>query len=408
MPKKRLGRSQLPDGKSALGFYDQRGIDTCSVDEMAAVAPTRPRPRAIPPTRYRWPAELEIAVREASGTASVSRCWCRTACLGQRRQASEWAPGNRRTTPTSSPRRPSLSLVRRWMIWGEPNAWTASSPTSGQRHRSASYARLLDTAYAAPNALLNKSSSRNDWTGGAITPAVFIRSMLLPNGPPAADWFGHNPFPFRFPTSSQHARSGRIPRHQRHRHVRPRDRQALRAAEGRPCAVAVGVPGAVRTGLTGLRTFVTRQQQARCLRPRIARRRPAQAGPGLGWLDLLDEPPSAERPLGLLTYDLRPQPSFFAMQSAPSERLSPLLRVSKRARRGNARGRGLLVTLVPRRGGRVRLELRRGAAILRRVIVRGRDERIEQVRFGAVRCGGAYTSPPLLRGATVDRVVAVR
>jgi hypothetical protein len=415
------GPTTLPDGSSAFRLYRLLGIDTLQLTvSWSAVADARPASPTNPADpAYRWPAQFDTAVRNADrNRIRLAFLVSQTPAWANGGKAPQWAPSNPRDyadfLTAASRRYPS---VRRWMIWGEPNRVDRFLPNrSGSDVGPRTYARLLDAAYAA----LKRQSRHNiviggmTWTGGAITPAIFIRGMLLASGrPPRLDWFGHNPFPFRFPD----LRNTPVPGGYRDMsdidtfgreidklYGRPKDRPL-------PLWLSEFLVQSDR-GSRVFATFVSRQQQARWLTAayRIAddqRRRVI----GLGWLDLLDEPAVPENALwGLLTYDLRPKPSFFAMQSAPSERLRPLLRVAQHTRRATLAGRGLLVTVMPRIGGPIRLELRRAGPVLRRVIVRGRAGRTDRVRLlRRFAPPGRYTvSARSSRGATVDRVVVVR
>jgi hypothetical protein len=415
------GPTTLPDGSSAFSLYRVLGIDTLQLTvNWSTVARSRPASPTDPADpAYRWPAQFDSAVRNADRyRIRLAFLVSQTPAWANGGKAVQWAPSDPQAyadfLTAASRRYPS---VRRWMIWGEPNRVDRFLPNRpGSDIGPRTYARLLDAAYAA----LKRQSPHNiviggmTWTGGAITPAIFIRDMLLASGrPPRLDWFGHNPFPFRFPD----LRNTPVPGGYRDMsdidtfgreidklYRRPKDRPL-------PLWLSEFLVQSDR-GSRVFATFVSRQQQARWLTAayRIAddqRRRVV----GLGWLDLLDEPAVPQNALwGLLTYDLRPKPSFFAMQSAPSERLRPVLRVAEQTRRSTLAGRGLLVTVVPRIGGPIRLELRRAGPVLRRVIVRGRAGHSDRVRLlRRLAPSGRYTvSARSSRGATVDRVVVVR
>jgi hypothetical protein len=415
------GAVTLPDGRSAFALYDQLRVDTYQYtlawSSVAATRPASPTNPADP--AYRWPAELDTAIREAGRYGiRVALLVSQTPAWANGGKAPEWAPddpGDYAAFLTAASRR--YRFVHRWMIWGEPNRVDRFLPNEpGSDIGPRTYARLLDGAYAA----LKRRSSANiviggmTWTGGAITPAVFIRGMLLPDQtPPRLDWFGHNPFPFRYPDLTNTPAAGgyrdmsdidTFGREIDKLYGRPKDRPL-------PLWLSEFLVQSER-GSRVFATFVSRQQQARWLTAayRIAddQRRRIR---GLGWLDLLDEAAVPQNALwGLLTYDLRPKPSFFAMRSAPSERLRPVLRVADRARRGLLAGRGLLVTVRPRLGGPIRLELRRGGPVLRRVTVRGRAGRTDRVRLAlrSAPAGRYSVSARSSRGATVDRVVVVR
>ena len=125
------------------------------------------------------------------------------------------------------------------------------------------------------------------------SPPDFLRWLRLPNGRrPRLDWFGHNPFPFRFPRLAEPPLRGRLSRHQRHRHVQPR---RSRRAYGRrvPLWLSEYTIQSDR-GSDVFATFVSRAAQARYLTAgfRIADDLGGEVA-GLGWFGLLDEPPAA-------------------------------------------------------------------------------------------------------------------
>lgn len=415
------GAVMLPDGQSAFQLYDDLEVDTYQFTlDWSAAAPTRPASPTDPSDpAYHWPVEFDAAVREARRHGiRLALLVSQTPGWANGAKPVVWAPDNPKDyadfLSAASRRYP---VVRRWMIWGEPNRvdrFLPNEPDSDVGPRT--YARLLDGAYVA----LKARSKHNiviggmTWTGGAITPAIFIRGMRLASGkPPRLDWFGHNPFPFRFPDLADTPAPGG------YRDISDIDTfgreidKLYRRPKGRP--LPMWLSEFLVQSDRGSRVFaayVSKDQQARWLTAayRIADDQRKRVR-GLGWLSLLDEPDAPENALwGLLTYDLRPKPSFFAMQSAPSERLRPLLRVPARSNRGTLAGRGLLVTLVPRERGAVELQLRREGEVMRRVTVWGRAGRARQVRLARrFAPAGRYTiTARSLRGATVDRVSLVR
>ena len=131
------------------------------------------------------------------------------------------------------------------------------------------------------------------WTGGTVKPADFVRWMRLKNGRrPRLDWFGHNPFPFRFPKLSRKPFGGF------------RDSSDVDTL-GHEVDRALGRPGhrhiplglsefTVQTdrGSSVFATFVTPAVQARYLTAGF--RIPDTLGTriaGIGWLSLLDQRP---------------------------------------------------------------------------------------------------------------------
>jgi hypothetical protein len=213
--------------------------------------------------------------------------------------------------------------VRRWMIWGEPNRsdrFLPNAPNSPVGPRR--YAPLLDAAYGALKAVSpdNIVIGGDTFTGGEVKPQQFIQWMRLPSGqPPRLDWYGHNPYPFRFPDiQKQPIRGGwrdlsdldtladEIDRAYRSRGVRPR----LWLSEF-----------TVQSDHTSsvFEAFVSKASQARWL---TAGYETAAAEPqveGLGWFTLLDQTggPDAAH-WGLLTSDGRTRkPAFAAYQRVP-------------------------------------------------------------------------------------------
>ena len=200
------GPVTLPSGMSAFPTYRHLGVDTFQyLLNWAAVAPERPANPGDPgDSAYRWPASLDQAVAAAAANR------INVALLVTRSPG--WANGGRSAIHAPDPRAYAEFVaaasrrypsVRRWMIWGEPNRSDRFQPnTEGGPQGARSYAPILDAAYGS----LKGVSRRNiviggmTWTGGDVKPAAFMNFMRLPSGrPPRLDWFGHNPFPFRFP-----------------------------------------------------------------------------------------------------------------------------------------------------------------------------------------------------------------
>ncbi|HEV2786300.1 MAG TPA: hypothetical protein VGV67_07935, partial [Solirubrobacteraceae bacterium] len=119
------GPATLPDGRSGFGLYDELGIDTLQLSlSWADVAPVRPAAPADPADpAYRWPPEVTAAAAEAPARAITLSLLVSN--------APGWANGGR--GPTHAPTDPQdyadfltavarrYPVVRRWMIWGEPN-----------------------------------------------------------------------------------------------------------------------------------------------------------------------------------------------------------------------------------------------------------------------------------------------
>jgi hypothetical protein len=206
-PKKAIWGPTQVAGVSQFPIYEDLGVGIYQMslawDAVASARPRRPTDPHDP--IYRWPPEVEFAIREAR------RYGLRVALLlgGTPR----WANGGR--SPAWAPRRAQdfadfgraasrrYPRVRLWQIWGEPSRRDNFRPlprfdSTGPRR----YARLLDAAYSA----LKRRDRRNlviggnTFTTGDVSPEQFIRSMRLPGGrPPRMDLYGHNPFTLRRP-----------------------------------------------------------------------------------------------------------------------------------------------------------------------------------------------------------------
>ena len=200
------GPTRLPDGSSAFPTYDELGVDVYQIQlRWPAVAPTRASSVADPrDPAYRWPADLDYAVSQARERGiDVAVLVTHSPSWANGGRGELWAPDPSdfaRFLTAASRRYPS---VHRWMIWGEPNRADrflpneANSPIGPRR-----YASLLDAAYAALKAVSsdNVVIGGDTFTGGEVKPKQFIEWMKLPSGqPPRLDWYGHNPYPFRFP-----------------------------------------------------------------------------------------------------------------------------------------------------------------------------------------------------------------
>jgi hypothetical protein len=414
------GPLKLPDGRSAFPTYRHLGVDTLQMSlEWSQAAPSRPRrPRDPNDPAYRWPAELDTAVREARGI--------NVAVLAH--GSPRWANGGRSRIHAPDPaafadflraasrRYPS---VRRWMIWGEPNRADRFRP-NGQYSQSAPrvYARLLNIAYGA----LKSASRRNiviggmTWTGGDIKPAPFLRRMRLPNGrPPRLDWFGHNPFPYRRPFLKETAHSegfrdisdvDTFGREIRRAYRRTRRRPRLWLSE---FTVLSGKPS------RDFDQYFSKRTQAGWLRDAydIANRVPSVAG--LGWLSLVDEPEATgSSNWGLLTASGTRKPSFFAYRyrAAPSRRFRPRVRAPRRVPRARLGRSGIVIRVRPRISGRVRASLvtSRGRSIARgrRTLRPGRFAKLRLRGAGRPAGGRLRLVVDARRGERVTKVVVAR
>jgi hypothetical protein len=401
------GPTTLPDGSSAFALYDELGIDTLQLSvNWATVAPVRPAaPRDPSDHAYRWPPEIAVAAAQAAQHhIRLALLVTNAPPWANGGRAPIWAPSDPRDYAdflTAAARR--YPAVRRWMIWGEPNKDDRFEPNRTDDPVSArTYAPLLDAAYRA----LKQRDPRNiviggmTWTNGTVKPRDFVRWLRLANGkPPRLDWFGHNPFPFRFPRLSQTPTPGGF------RDISDMDTFSREVRHAYKRAVPLWLSEyTIQTarGSDIFATFVSEAGQAAYLTAgyRIA----DDLGPrvaGLGWVSLLDEPEApGSANWGLLTNPLRPKPSFAAMVRAPSERLRPRVVVKR-----------LRVAVTPRRDGVIRVELRRGHRRLARVSVYGRTGRRRTLRMrpGLRDPAGRYTVivRSSSRAATVRRSTRV-
>lgn len=414
------GPTVLPDGRSAFPLYEQLAVDTLQLTiAWNSVAPTRPAaPRDPADPAYAWPAEIDAALGEAR-ESEIRIALLVTGAPGWSNggRSSIWSPNNPRDFANflaAAARR--YPRVRRWMIWGEPNKSNRFRPNrANRRDAPRAYAPLLDAAYVA----LKRESPRNrviggmTWTGGTVKPADFVRWMRLPNGRrPRLDWYGHNPFPFRFPNLAKRPFSGF------------RDMSDVDTL-GREVNRALGRPGRRRLplwlseytvqtdrGSSSFATFVTRARQARYVTAGYAIADVRGSGvAGMGWHALLDEPPAPPDSAnwGLMTYDLARKPAFAALARAPSRRLSPFVSAPTRLSRGSLRAGGLAVTLLARGEGRITVELRRGSRLLDRARVRATigARRTLHLRPASATAGRYQLVVRATRGETIRRVVRV-
>jgi len=296
------------------------------------------------------------------------------------------------------------------MIWGEPNKAERFQPNRVDDPIGArTYAPLLDAAYTA----LKGANRRNNviggmtWTGDTVKPPDFVRWMRLPNGrPPRLDWFGHNPFPFRFPDLRKPPLSGGF------RDISDLDTlgREIDEAYGRKPGNPVPLWLSEYTiqserGSNVFASFVSEQDQARYvtagfnlsddLGERVA---------GIGWLSLLDEPvATGSANFGVLTHALRRKEAFGALYRAPSERHQPVVRAPRRVSKARFARGGLPVRIRPRANGRITIELRKKNRLLEPFFRRGvlGKRRTFRVRRPGARAGLYSLWVRSARGSTV-------
>ena len=290
------GPPKLPGGGSAFPTYDELGVDVYQIQlRWPAAAPSRPAsPEDPADPAYRWPRELDNAISQAKehgiGVAVLvthSPPWAN----GGRGPLRAPDPSDFADFLTAASRR--YPTVHRWMIWGEPNRADrfqpnrVNSPVGPRR-----YAPLLDAAYGALKAVSpdNIVIGGDTFTGGEVKPPQFIEWMKLPSGrPPRLDWYGHNPYPFRFPDVRKEPIAGgwrdlsdldtlteEVDRAYRSRDERPR----LWLSEF-----------TVQSDHTSrvFEAFVGQESQARWLTAGFDAAQHAPQVEGLGWFTLLDQ-----------------------------------------------------------------------------------------------------------------------
>jgi Cellulase (glycosyl hydrolase family 5) len=317
------GPATMPNGASAFPTYRSLGVQMFQIQlAWSSVAPTRPADPGDPADpAYRWPASLDaiVAAARANGIGVCILVHGSPPWANGGRDPS-WAPRRAgdfaRFLAAASRRYPS---VRHWMIWGEPTRagnfrpMPAHSPAGPRR-----YAKMLDAAYGA----LKRVSGRNvviggdTWTLGLVTPPEFLRWMRLPNGrPPRLDMWGHNPFSVRFPDL---AADPYYPGLRDISDIDTLEHEIHRVYHRtKPLWLSEWTVSSDR-GNRAFNFSVSRSAQARWVTAafRLVDRTSYVAG--LGWYDLLDESPGVSGHLttGLMTYEARPKPAFFAYQHA--------------------------------------------------------------------------------------------
>ena len=404
------GPAKLPSGASAFPVYRDLGVDTIQFGlSFASTAPARPaRPGDPSDPVYRWPADLDAVIAEASASG------IEVALLVNRSPA--WANGGHTELHAPDPAAFGAFMaaasrrypaVHRWMIWGEPNRIDRFLPNREDSPVGArAYAPILEASYVA----LKRVSRRNiviggmTWTSGDVKPGAFLDFMRLPNGRrPRLDWFGHNPFPFRFPNLRELPLAGGF------RDISDLDTfgNQLGRAYGRRAKFWLSEFLVLSDHASDeFRLFVSRAEQARWLAASYRIADSLDSVAGLGWLSLLDEPAGVlGSNWGLLTSSGRRKPAYHAYRSAPSERLRPRVRVPARLRPG----RRLMIRVRPRTTGRVTVAIQRGKLRrVRRVRFRRLSSKRIAIRLPVLRRGRLRVVVRAPRAAEVRRMIRVR
>lgn len=325
------GPITLPNGKSAGPTYRAIGLDVLQLSiTWRAIASSRPATPTDPADpAYSWDSQVDEAV------ALGRKYGFKVAVLVT--NAPGWANGG--NEPRYAPKRPKdfrdfmyaasqrYPGVRRWMIWGEPGRISNFKPNErnspvGPR----AYAKVLDAAYAG----LKAASRRNvvvggmTFTTGDVVPRDFIKWLRLPNGkPPRLDQWGHNPFSTRRPDmrlkpfsdgnydfSDMDTLYTKVWRLYRKHYPR------FRKTGPRIWVSEFTIQS--EHGSQDFNYFVSLQDQGEWVSAAFiaANKKPYIAN--VGWLGLLDEPPSSfNRTTGLLRYNLAKKPSYRAFKAAP-------------------------------------------------------------------------------------------
>jgi hypothetical protein len=321
-------------GVSQFPIYRELGVRTYEMslgwDTTASNRPANPRDPADP--AYRWPAEVDDALAQASQFhMRVMLEVMGTPSWANGGRGPEWTPerpGDYADFVAAAARR--YPRVRLWMIWGEPSKAQNFQPlqpvvfghriTAAQREGPRRYAQLLDAAYGALKAVSHRNLviGGNTWTVGTVPPLSYVRLLRLPNGrPPRMDLYGHNPFSARAPKLRDPPLG--------HGYADFSDLDTLSAAVDRQLARPRGkrhlrlflAEFTIPTDHSNweFNFWVSRSVQAQWIRAALRITRTWDRIYGLGWLSLSDDPPrpdgqQVER--GLMTFGGQRKPGFYA------------------------------------------------------------------------------------------------
>jgi len=313
------------DGRSLFPTYKELGARIWQTqvrwDEIAPERPARQGDPADP--AYRWPAELDYAVREARRhrmKVAVQVMYSPAWANGGRSR--EWAPDPRRFARFLKAASRRYRLVRYWMIWGEPSREANFKPlprfeASGPRR----YARLLDASYVALKRVRRRNVviGGNTFTTGDVSPRQFIAGMRLPGGRrPRMDLYGHNPFTRRPPD----LRRGPLGFGYADFSDLDTLAQWLDRYFGRPGGRPMKIFVSEFTVPTDHANYAfnfhkSRTVQARWLKRALQISRGFSRIHTFGWYQLYDQPPNAEGSevnWGLVDWQGRPKPAFRAFR----------------------------------------------------------------------------------------------
>lgn len=410
------GPIDLPDGGSAFPTYRALGVDTLQMSmSMAQVAPTRPRDINDPADpAYHWPARIDEAVRRGRATGvRVMVLMLGSPSWANGGRSPVWAPKPQEWAAMMAAASRRYPVVRRWMVWGEPSRVGQFRPNVEQRAVGPrTYAKILDASYVALKRVSRSNIviGGNTFSGGDVRPYNFLKLMRLPNGKlPRLDWFGHNPFPFRYPN----LRYRPVPGGWRDISDLETFSAEVRSTYGPRVKLWLS-EFTIQSGhaSSAFELFVSPRKQGEWLSAafRIADEVPGIAG--MGWVGLLDQPPAPLSPnFGLMTSIGARKPAYSAFRSAPSVRWRPAVRAPKATSAAAISSSGVRVVVTPRIGGAVTVRLLRGGrsvAVKRQRLSAGRARSLTLRWAQAVR-GSALTVAVKARGgATVRSRLQVR
>ncbi len=318
------GPLTMPDGSSGFPVYHRLGVNVLERQlSWSTVASSRPRSPTDPgDPAYRWPADLDRAMREAERYHIAIALLVEdfpTWSNGGRDPT--WVPANPRDyadfVQAASRRYPGVHL---WLILNEVNSTRNFNPLPPHSKVGPErYATLLDLAYGALKAVnpANTVIGGMTYSTGTIGTYEFIRRMRLANGrPPRMDYYGHNPYSIRYPNLAEkpisplvcdindidtleHSLAGVYPGHT----------PKLWLSE-------FGISNAANSSFD---YYVSRPVQARWVTAAFKLVNSVPYVAAMGWYELLDEPNSSSGRLseGLMSASGVPKPAFYAYAAAP-------------------------------------------------------------------------------------------
>jgi len=313
------------DGRSQFPVYADLGVGIYQATlRWDAVAAGRPADAGDPrDPAYRWPAQLDTAIREA-GRYGMEVCLMLTGAPGWANggRPARWAPEPEAFAAFARAAARRYPQVRLWLVWGEPTKAANFQPLArGSRTAPRRYARLLDAAYGALKGVRRQNLviGGNTYTSGVIRPREFVRWMRLPDGrAPRMDLYGHNPFGAREPGLHRPPLGGGYADFGDLDTLMGWIDRDLRRPGRPPLRLFLSEYGAPTDHANhDFNFWVTRATQARWAASalRIARATPRIFT--LGWVALYDEAPDGrgtEVNTGLLDWRGRPKPAYAAFR----------------------------------------------------------------------------------------------